>query len=238
MTDNQNEVHHHEDIVCGNDELMPWQREIFQDWLTSPSNTLAILGRGLGARRILEEAFGLYASPSQLVVLLNVSQDYIEGIRRKWSMGEESLLPHLLIKWVDAGTVKRQEAYAGGGILAMTCRVLLTDLLCNRVPIDRLKGCLVADAHLVLPDSTEAFVLHLLREQTSNYSPRQSGAFWIRAVSDVPQAFASGWAKADKALQHLQCKEMRLWPRTHPAINAGLTTTVKPETEGKGSNLL
>lgn len=59
----------------------------------------------------------------------------------------------------------RELVYLSGGILFVTTRILVVDMLKNRVPIDKITGIVVLRAHNVLESCQEAFVLRLFRQK-------------------------------------------------------------------------
>lgn len=52
-----------------------------------------------------------------------------------------------------------------GGIHFITTRILVLDMLKNRIPIDKITGIVVLRAHTVLESCQEAFVLRLYRQK-------------------------------------------------------------------------
>lgn len=59
----------------------------------------------------------------------------------------------------------REKIYLEGGIHFVTTRILVVDMLKNRVPISHVTGIIVLRAHTVLESCQEAFVLRLYRQQ-------------------------------------------------------------------------
>lgn len=58
----------------------------------------------------------------------------------------------------------REKAYLEGGIHFVSTRILVVDLLKNRVPISHTSGIIVLRAHTVLESCQEAFALRLYRQ--------------------------------------------------------------------------
>lgn len=59
----------------------------------------------------------------------------------------------------------REDAYLSGGVHFASTRVLVVDMLKNRIPIDKVTGIIVLRAHNVLESCQEAFVLRLYRQK-------------------------------------------------------------------------
>ena len=52
-----------------------------------------------------------------------------------------------------------------GGIIFSSSRILVVDMLMDRMPIDLITGVLVYKAHKVIETSQEAFILRLFRQK-------------------------------------------------------------------------
>ena len=82
----------------------------------------------------------------------------------------------------------RKEIYLQGGVLFVTSRIVVVDMLTDRIPVDKISGIIVTHAHKcgivcdrsldgimyhvmnfirVLDTSTEAFIMRLYREKNS-----------------------------------------------------------------------
>lgn len=58
-----------------------------------------------------------------------------------------------------------------GGVIFSSSRILVVDMLMERMPIDLITGILVFKAHKVIETSQEAFILRLYRQKNKvNYS--------------------------------------------------------------------
>lgn len=95
--------------------------------------------------------------------------------------------------------------YAAGGIYFITARILIVDLLTQRLPTTSVAGIILLNAHSIADTSTEAFIVRILR--STNRS------LYVRAFSDRPQAMVAGFAKAERTLKCLFLRKLHLWPR-------------------------
>lgn len=59
----------------------------------------------------------------------------------------------------------RQAAYKRGGVLSITTRILIIDMLLDRIPVSEMTGIVVLHAEDVSPTSMEAFVMRVYREK-------------------------------------------------------------------------
>lgn len=194
---------------------LAFQRRIFTDFV--PESGLLLLGRGLGIDELVQSYIELYASPKLLVFVLNLSEALEADLLREYTAGEHELVGQVLFKVVDTNTAiaRRQELYLAGGVISITARILLMDLLKSRIPTDLVTGVIVAEAHAVQEDGAEAFALELLR--------RANPLAFIKALSEHAEPFATGWAKPDKALKMLKVRQLFLHPRFDPDIDNELS---------------
>ena len=61
--------------------------------------------------------------------------------------------------------VSRQSVYMEGGVIFSSSRILVVDMLMDRMPIDLVTGMLVYKAHRIIETSQEAFILRLYRQK-------------------------------------------------------------------------
>lgn len=116
----------------------------------------------------------------------------------------------------------RAAVYALGGILCITSRILIVDLLTGTVKSDMIDGMLVAHAHNVTEQSTEAFILRIFKSQKQQQQSAASGSApdpgFVKAFTDNPDAVIAGFAQVDKILKALHVRKLYLYPRFHSSI--------------------
>ena len=110
-----------------------------------------------------------------------------------------------------------------GGVLFITSRILVVDMLTDKVPMDLLSGIFVCNAHRVQASSTEAFILRLFR-----YKNRKG---FIRAVTDYPESFLSTNSSLEKTLKALWLQHVHIWPRFEQSISECLQQVAAKVTE-------
>ena len=71
--------------------------------------------------------------------------------------------------------------YLQGGVLFVTTRILVVDMLMERLPINLVTGILVVRAHKTAESCQESFILRLFRQKN------KTG--FIKAFSSSPGAF-------------------------------------------------
>ncbi|KAI5394429.1 hypothetical protein KIW84_061200 [Lathyrus oleraceus] len=99
----------------------------------------------------------------------------------------------------------RHSLYSSGFVCFITPRILIVDLLTNKLPASIISGLIILNAHSVSETSTEAFIVRIFRSLNRS-------AF-VRVFSDRPQAMVSGFAKAERTMKCLHIRKLHLWPR-------------------------
>lgn len=127
-------------------------------------------------------------------------------------------MTHLLLKTLDEKKCKknhcRERVYLNGGIQFISTRVLVVDLLKQRIPTELITGIVVLRAHTIIESCQEAFCLRLYRQNN------KTG--FIKAFSSSPEAFTIGYGHIERTMRNLFVKELFIWPRFHATIQASL----------------
>ena len=110
----------------------------------------------------------------------------------------------------DLPSAERLRLYETSSCLCVTTRILVVDLLSGRLDPANVSGIIVLNAHNVSESSGEGFVIKLYRTK--------GGTGFVRAFSEHPVALTSEFAKAEKVLKALHCKNFQLWPRFRTAV--------------------
>lgn len=107
--------------------------------------------------------------------------------------------------------------YREGGVFSITSRILAVDMLLERVPTALINGIIVHNAHRVKPNSMEELILRIYRDHN------QEG--FIKAFSDQPQQFVTGFAPLQSTLKSLFLRKVHLWPRFQVLVAENLSQT-------------
>ena len=180
--------------MLNDDTLTSFQRQILTSTLCSTS-TLNIFCKGLDSRPIIKALEKIFSSPKLLLLRINCPTS-------------------AQITSEQHSQLDRQRLYLQGGVLSVTSRILLFDLLLDRLCASLISGIVVHDAHLVHENSIEAFILHLYR------SKNKEG--FIYAFSECPESFCNQFGRLEKAVKWLWTDEVQLWPRFHSVLQQEL----------------
>jgi hypothetical protein len=98
--------------------------------------------------------------------------------------------------------------------LYVTTRIIVVDLLTERLPLQQIAGLLILNAHRVTEQSGEGFAVRLLREGNKD-------AF-VRGLSDAPGQLSQGLSSLERSMRALHVREVFLWPRFRSEVQESL----------------
>lgn len=122
-----------------------------------------------------------------------------------------------------------------GGVIFSSSRILVVDMLMDRIPVDMVTGILVFKAHKIIETSQEAFILRLFRQKNKVFFSivllnvvhelkkvidLQKG--FIKAFSSSPVSFTRGFSQVSRAMKCLFVRHLFLWPRFQGTIQSTL----------------
>ncbi|XP_045159646.2 DNA repair endonuclease XPF-like isoform X1 [Mercenaria mercenaria] len=181
--------------------LLEYEQQIFLD--AFHEDGLLVTARGLGLERIITSFLKVYCDAANLVLVLSTlsldEEYYIEELEKD----NVSPLPKVITNEYNASD--RQKLYLQGGVLFITSRILVVDLLTDRVPIENVTGIIVCRAHRIVESCQEAFILRLYRQKN------KTG--FIKAFSHNATAFTAGFSHVERTMKNLFVRKLFLWPR-------------------------
>ncbi|KAJ3745631.1 hypothetical protein DFH05DRAFT_1610736, partial [Lentinula detonsa] len=190
--------------------LLPFHTSILNEIYDPDTSDLLVLARGLGLRRIICTLLKIYDSPQNLVLLVNTTQE------EETEIGEELGImgcrkPGLRVVGYETGTSRdRQDLYKGGGIIAVTSRILVVDLLQNTIPVDLITGIMVMHAERVSPLHLVSFITRLYREKNTKG--------FLKAFTDQPEHITSGLSPLKNIMKELRLRRVSIYPRFHQEV--------------------
>ena len=205
--------------------ILPFHRQIL-DELTQQDG-LVILARGLGLPQLLYHLIAHFASTAHLVFVLNLTEDQQRDINERLSAHSPPSpsspsssppppIPRLHLINNHVPVAERQKLYLAGGVLSITNRILIVDLLNRVISADLISGLILNAAHRCNDESSEGFILRIFRQSNRHG--------FIKAFSDEPHTFASGFFGLDKTMKALHLRSLALYPRFHLAVQASLSS--------------
>ncbi|EST05062.1 ERCC4 domain protein [Kalmanozyma brasiliensis GHG001] len=184
-----------------------------QDDSPDEGDALVIIARGLGLRRIVSTILRIYDSPNSLVILVNATSEEESGIGEELTtLGVRK--PGLRAIHHEMPAKQRSEMYLSGGIMSVTSRILVVDMLSKRIPTGLITGLVVLHAEKVTPTSVEAFIARIYRQENKEG--------FLKAFSDNPEHFTMGISPLQTVLSQLRIRKVELWPRFHQQTSKDL----------------
>ncbi|CAL9698808.1 unnamed protein product [Knipowitschia caucasica] len=196
--------------------LLDYETEMFLGLFEADG--LLVVAEGLGIDRVLLHFLRVYCGPDSLVLLLNTSPAEQEYLTEQLRVEGVTHLPRTVTS--DTLSTDRYSVYTEGGVLFVTSRILVVDLLTDRIPAHLVSGILVYRAHKIIESCQEAFILRLFRQKN------KTG--FIKAFTDKATAFTSGFCQVERVMRNLYVKKLFLWPRFQASVNSTLDRH-KPE---------
>lgn len=195
--------------------------EMYTD-IVDDDSCLLIASRGIGLEQLMVRLCRTYSDDTNLVIVIGTDPE--DELFLMNQMIDDKDVPYgrmpQKITSESSNTKKRREIYLNGGVLFVTERILVVDLLSDRVPIDLVTGFIVYKAHKIYNDCLMSFILRLYRMKNKKG--------FIKCLSQSPHAFFGDFGKLDKIMRLLFATSLHLWPRFHASVQNSLG---KPRTQ-------
>ncbi|KAJ8556474.1 hypothetical protein K7X08_032226 [Anisodus acutangulus] len=193
--------------------MVQFHEHIVTDLLEDSNGGLVITSSGLGIHKLISSLFLLHHHSQGCLLILSATPSQKTSILRNYENSLQSqILPSEITSDLPAN--QRLSLYTSGGILFITSRILIVDLLTHRLPTTAVAGLIILNAHSLSDTSTEAFIVRILR--STNRS------LYVRAFSDRPHSMVSGFAKAERTLKCFFPRKLHLWPRFQVYVSQDL----------------
>ncbi|KAG8927958.1 hypothetical protein FRC01_006670 [Tulasnella sp. 417] len=194
--------------------LLSYQRSLVTEVHDPKTSDLVIIGRGLGLQKIVCTLLQIYDGPQNLVLLINASGEEEKSIGSQLgTMGVRN--PGLRIVDYEMSKKDRQLLYKKGGLISVTSRILVVDLLQTDIPVELITGMVILHAEKVTPTSLESFVVRLFRKENKDG--------FVKAFSDQPEQFTQGMFPLKSVITELQLKRTHIYPRFHEEVQTSLS---------------
>ncbi|KAK7047730.1 DNA repair endonuclease XPF [Halocaridina rubra] len=196
--------------------MLEYENQMLLDLLHEDG--LLIAAKGLGLERILESIITAYNDAGNLVLVIGTTSKEEEFVLSQLEAQGIKNLPKCIT--AENSVNERSQIYMNGGVLFVTSRILVMDMLMERIPIELITGIVVWKAHKILESCQEAFILRLYRQKN------KTG--FVKGLTSSPVSFTAGFCHVERVMRNLFVKKLYLWPRFHMDIAAYLEKC-KPE---------
>jgi DNA excision repair protein ERCC-4 len=199
-------------------QLLPFHKQILQDVVTEDTNSLLVMAKGLGIEYIISHMLRMYCDPHQLVFVIDPTEQTTLFSQLNSLLLEQGVPMRLLPKYITTAfsQSERKSIYLQGGVLFVTSRILIVDLLSREevVPLNLVSGIVVGNAHQLTESCSESFILRLFRQ-------RNRSAF-IRGFSQDASSFTRGFGHVEYIMKQLFVQKVHLWPRFRLEVQSDL----------------
>jgi len=184
------------------------------------SNCFVVSSPGLGLERVLIHVLNVWSGPGRLVFIVGGDLELENYLRTRMQDDKvtDSCLPRAITSEVSIN--ERKKLYAKGGCFSVTSRILVVDMLLDRIPWESISGIIVWNGHSILEAHQDAFILKLFRLNNQNG--------FIKAFSQTPHSLSKGLMTLDRIMRLLFAKEIFIWPRSRPEVVESLDSRAKP----------
>ncbi|XP_016946307.1 DNA repair endonuclease XPF [Drosophila biarmipes] len=191
-------------LMCKDVVLLEYEKQMFLDQVQADG--LLVCAKGLSYERVLINILKAYSDSGNLVLVIN-SSDWEEQYYK-------SKMEAKYVHDVANTATERERVYLEGGLQFISTRILVVDLLKQRIPIELISGIVVLRAHTIIESCQEAFALRLYRQKN------KTG--FIKAFSSSPEAFTIGYSHVERTMRNLFVKHLYIWPRFHATVRGAL----------------
>ncbi|KAH8308570.1 hypothetical protein KR018_006343, partial [Drosophila ironensis] len=184
--------------------LLEHEKQMFLD--LAHNDGLLVCAKGLSYERALIHLLRAFGDAANLVLVIN-SSDWEEHYYR-------SKLEPKYVHEVASTASERERVYLEGGLQFISTRILVVDLLKQRIPVELISGIVVLRAHTIIESCQEAFALRLYRQKN------KTG--FVKGFSSSPEAFTIGYSHIERTMRNLFVKNLFIWPRFHATVRGAL----------------
>jgi DNA excision repair protein ERCC-4 len=181
---------------------------------------LVVLARGLGLLKIVTNLLHSYDAAGNSLVIVVGAEDQEnhsigEALAEATVMSQSSHARGLKVINTDKASVStREKLYSEGGIISVTTRILIVDLLSKLLDPETVTGMVFLHAEKVSTTSMEAFVARVFRQHNK--------IGFVKAFSDAPEPLQSGYSPLGTTLRNLFLRKPALYPRFHARVAQSL----------------
>ncbi|CAH8633580.1 unnamed protein product [Schistosoma guineensis] len=199
-------------------ELLEYEASILVD--IHHESSLLVLADGLGMDTIIYNTLRLHSDPHNLVLVSNYrlpEARFLTGILEK-----NGIIHSPGIITAEVNNKEREAIYKRGGVVFVSSRILVVDLLMERMPATLVSGVLILRAHELHEACQDSFAIQLLRERNPQ--------LFIKAFSDNSLSLTSGYNHAERIMLQLGISKLVLWPRFNMQVISCLNES-QPDVE-------
>ncbi|TRY52158.1 RAD1, NH2 terminal ERCC4-like helicase domain containing protein [Cryptosporidium tyzzeri] len=216
-------------------QLLPFQKSILNDIINHKS-CLIILSKGLGIFNIIYNYLtNTEINAGNSIFILNLSVPEVDSFKLfvqnmdqkqhgknkdKFTRNSSLLSSKLVVINSEMNLNKRKAFYSNGGIYIITSRILLTDLLSEKLDFSHIDGIILFNAEsLNVRNWNDAFILQLFKSKNPNG--------FIKGISQRPEILNQGYFGPGITMRYLGATDLFLYPRNNIIVEESFKLTQK-----------
>ncbi|VDL99712.1 unnamed protein product [Schistocephalus solidus] len=192
-------------------ELLEYEKSILLD--SHNESCMVVCSEGLDLDNIIYTTIKVHSDPHNLVLISNYAVDEARYISKRLMAENETYVPFIIT--AEVSVKERKAAYCRGGVVFVSSRILVVDLLRGTMPVSLVTGVIVLRCHRLHEASQESFMVRLLREKNPD--------IFVMAFTDNPVALMSGYNRVEFMMNQFSMPKLLLWPRFNIEIVKCLT---------------
>ncbi|MCL7022586.1 hypothetical protein MKW94_013024 [Papaver nudicaule] len=197
--------------------MVQFHEHIISDLLeedpTSKNNGgLVILSSCLAVHKLIASLLTLHSSTEGTLLILNSTPSQRSSIIQCLELQNHTNLPLEITS--ELSQTHRHSLYTSSSAFFITSRILIVDLLNDKVPTSLIAGIIILNAHNLNETCTESFIVRLFRGLNK--------VSYVRAFSDKPNAMVAGFGKTERIMKCLFMRKLHLWPRFQVYVSQDL----------------
>ncbi|KER28874.1 hypothetical protein T265_04345 [Opisthorchis viverrini] len=199
-------------------ELLEYEASLLLD--IHEDSSLLVVAEGLGMDTIVYSTLKLHSDPHNLLLVSNYRPAEARFLSEL--LAKDDVLHSPGIITAEVNNKEREAIYKRGGVVFVTSRILVVDLLIERMPATLVSGVLILRAHELQEACQENFAIRLLRERNPS--------IFIKAMSDNAVSLTSGYNHAENIMKQAGIPKLVLWPRFNLQVVSCFAAT-QPQVE-------
>ncbi|PPS96210.1 Uncharacterized protein GY17_00001769 [Cryptosporidium hominis] len=216
-------------------QLLPFQKSILND-INNHKSCLIILSKGLGIFNIVYKYLAnTEINAGNSIFILNLSVPEVDSFKLfvqnmdqkqhdenkdKFTRNGSLLSSKLVAINSEMNLNKRKAFYSNGGIYIITSRILLTDLLSEKLDFSHIDGIILFNAEsLNVRNWNDAFILQLFKSKNPNG--------FIKGISQRPEILNQGYFGPGITMRYLGATDLFLYPRNNIIVEESFKLTQK-----------
>ncbi|VDN39029.1 unnamed protein product [Dibothriocephalus latus] len=165
--------------------LLEYEKSILLD--SHNESCMVVCSEGLDLDNIIYTSIKVHSDPHNLVLISNYALDEARYISKRLMAENETYVPFIIT--AEVSVKERKAAYCRGGVVFVSSRILVVDLLRGTMPVSLVTGVIVLRCHRLHEASQESFMVRLLREKNPD--------IFVMAFTDNPVALMSGYNRVE-----------------------------------------